>query len=487
MNEEMDKSAEGSQPEGSEADALDQLVAMTVTSEEETDTVRAAFERVVTRFKGMPDESKLKAGLIDDEIAVIDQQLSAQVAAIMKHPDFREVESAWRGLGFLVKRTDFSQNIRISVIHATKSDLLEDLREADSLDQSHIFKTVYSNEYDTPGGRPFGAIVGNYEFDSGALDIELVSKMSDVAEAAHAPFIGSVAAEFFRVRDWKEFGEIPNLAQYLDGKDFAEWKSFREKKSSNYVGLTFPGFLLRQPYGPNLEQAKTFNFSEQATAHEDYLWGNAAFAYASKVNESFADSGWVVNISGGKNAGGLVSDLSTVDYSLGAEIAKISAEVLITDAQEKEISEAGFLGLSPYKNEAVACFFGCQSAHKPEKYDTPAATANAKLETMLAYMFPVTRVAHYLKSIQRDNIGRFVSAPELEEQLKKWLHQYYSKAKDKDQAYCAKYPFTDYDVKVSEDPSNPGWYNMDVWVQPRIILQGISGKLHLVAKVPGKE
>jgi type VI secretion system protein ImpC len=232
-----------------------------------------------------------------------------------------------------------------------------------------------------------------------------------------------------------------------------------------------------------MEQADSFNFSEQASEHEDYLWGNAAFAYASKISESFADSGWVVNISGGKNAGGLVGDLSCVDYNLGAEITKIAGEVLITDAQEKEISEAGFLGLSPYKNEAVSCFFGCQSARKPEKYDTPEATSNAKMETMLAYMFPITRVAHYLKSIQRDNIGRFVTAPELEEQLKQWLHQYYAKKTNEP----TKFPFSDYDVKVTEDPANPGWYNMDVWVQPRIILQGISGKLHLVAKVPGKE
>ncbi len=483
----MERNAESSQSEGSASGALDKLIEMTVSTPEETDTVREAFERIVTRFKNMPAESKLKTGLIDDEIAVIDQQLSAQVAAIMKSEAFREVESAWRGLAFLVQRTDFSQNIRISVMQATKTDLLEDLREAESLDQSHFFRTVYANEYDTPGGRPFGTIVGNYKFDSGPLDVELLSRVSEVAEAAHSPFVASVGPEFFKVGDWKEFGEISNLNSYLDGKDFAEWKSLREKKSSKYLGLTFPGFLLRQPYGPGLEQAKSFNFSEQAQTHEDYVWGNSAFAYASKINESFADAGWVVNISGGKNAGGLVRDLSTVQYNLGAEIAKISAEVLITDAQEKEISEAGFLSLSPYKNEGVACFFGCQSVRKPEKYDTPEATANAKLETMLAYMFPVTRVAHYLKSIQRDNIGRFVSAPELEDQLKQWLHQYYSAAKDKDQAFCAKYPFTGYDVKVAEDPSNPGWYNMDVWVQPRVILQGISGKLHLVAKVPGKE
>lgn len=467
--------------------ALDKLVEMTVSAPDEADTVRAAFDRIVTRFKDMPAESKLKAGLIDDEIAVIDQQLSAQVAAIMKSPAFREVEASWRSLAFLVQRTDFAQNIRISVLQASKTDLLEDLREADSLDQSHFFKTVYANEYDTPGGRPYGAVIGDYRFDSGPLDVELLSRISEVAEAAHAPFVGSVSPRFFRVNDWKEFGEIPNLNPYLDGKDFAEWKSFREKKSSKYVGLTFPGFLLRQPYGPGLEQAKSFNYSEQAQEHEDYLWGNSAFAYASKINESFADAGWVVNISGGKNAGGLVRDLSTVNYNLGAEIAKISAEVLITDAQEKEISEAGFLSLSPYKNEGVACFFGCQSAHKPEKYDSPDATSNAKLETMLAYMFPVTRVAHYLKSIQRDNIGRFVSAPDLEDQLKRWIHQYYSAGKEKDPVTCAKFPFTGYEVKVTEDPSNPGWYNMDVWVQPRVILQGISGKLHLVAKVPGKE
>ncbi len=486
MSEEMEKADAMPELTEEKQGILDELVGMTATSEEETSSVKAAFTHLLGSLNALPEGARLKTAIIEDAIAKLDEQLSQQVAAIMKHETFKEVEASWRGLAFLAGRTDFAANIRISVVQATKAELLEDLREADTLDQSHIFKTVYTNEYDMPGGRPFGSIIGNFKFDSGSLDVELLSQLSDVAEAAHAPFISSIKPEFFKVRDWEEFQEIPNLAPYLDGKDFAEWKTFREKSSAIYAGLAFPGFLLRQPYGPNGEQAKTFSFSEQAEQHNDYLWGNGAFAHASKIHESFANSGWVVNISGGKSASGMVGDLPAVEYNLGAEITKISGEVLISGAQEKEISDAGFLGMSAYKNEATTCFFGCQSTAKPKVYDSPDATANAKMETMLAYLFPVSRVAHYLKSIQRDNIGSFATPSEMEGDLDRWLKQYYSKDNLSTPELCGKRPFVDYEVKVTENPSNPGWYNMDVWVQPRVILQGVEGKLHLVAKVPGK-
>jgi len=478
------EATEGQTGGAGEVSALDQLVEMTATEDADVEITKAAFDSLIEHFKSMPKGSTLTAAMFDDVLAKLDEKLSAQVGAIMKSKQFKEVESSWRGLAFLAQRTDYSKNIRIGVMQASKADLLDDLRQADTLDQSHFFKQVYTNEYDMPGGNPFGAIVGSFKFDSGALDMETLSRLSDVAKAAHAPLISSIAPEFFKVKDWREYDKISDLPAYLDGASFAEWKSFREKDTSKYVGLTFPGFLLRQPYGPEGEKA-SFDFRERAQEHDDYLWGNAAFTYASQIHKSFADSGWVVTISGGKNSGGLVEDLKVVEYNLGAEIAKISGEKLIADGQEKVISEAGFLPLSPYKNEAIACFFGCQSAKKPETYDSDDATSNAKMETMLAYMFPISRVTHYLKKMQRDNIGRFTTAQELEEHLDKWLHKYHSKTKG--QQVGAEKPFTDYGVKVTEDPSNPGWFDMDVWVVPRIVLQGISGKLHLVTKIPAKK
>jgi len=489
MSDAMDKSQEqAAGGESQDLSTIDQLVEMTTTVDDEKAGYRQAFEHLLKKYETAGAGTALDKKMIDQEILALDESIGAQVREIMSQEPFREVESSWRSLQFLVQRTNFDQDIQIDIFQASKNDILENLRASDSLEQSHFFRITYSENYNQAGGKPYGTIIGNYDFDSGPLDIETLSRISEVAEACHAPFISSVGKEFFKVDSWQEFLEIPNLEPYLKTKAFAEWKGLRQKSSSKYLGLAMPNFLLRQPFGPGGEQAKLFDFSEEATEAEDYLWGNAAFAFASNIVKSFADAGWVVNIHGGKNARGAVEDLACAKYDLAAsDQLRIPCELAIDDALSLEISNAGFLDFVPYQNENVACFFGCQSVKEPDEYDTPEATANAKMETMLAYLFPVSRVAHYLKSIQRDNLGGFSTPQSLKEGLKRWLHQYYSESKDTDPVFCAKYPFKDYEVDVAEDPRRPGWFNVDIQVQPRIKLDGIEGKLHLVTQVQKKD
>lgn len=478
--------AQAESAQGEEASAVDQLIDMTTSVPEERDQVQAAFGYILEQFKSKESVSALDKNFLTDLIWQIDEALSKQTAAIMKHEDFRQVESAWRGLQFLVQRTDFGQNIQIDILHADKKELLEDL-QADTLDQSHLFNVTYRSNYDIAGGDPFGAIIGDYEFESKGQDIDLLSRVSQVAAANHAPFISSVGPSFFNVPSWKEFLEIPNKTPYLNMKEFAEWKGFRDLDSSRYVGLTMPRFVLREPYGPQGLKIDQFDFSEGAEGPEDFLWGSAAWAYASKLTESFANDGWCVRISGGKNAGGAVRSLPVVDYSIGTEEMKIPTEMALTDADEKELDDNGFMSLVGYKNDSVACFFGCSSTQKPAIFDTDEATGNAKLGAMLPYIFPVSRVAHYLKKIQIDNVGRFGSAKELEDELKNWIKQYYSERPKLEQSQAAKYPFKDYAVKVEDNPAKPGWYSVDVWVEPRVVIQGIEGKLHLVTEVKNQD
>ena len=66
---------------------------------------------------------------------------------------------------------------------------------------------------------------------------------------------------------------------------YTKWTSLRESEDARYLGLTLPRFLLRLPFSQDTAPAKTFNFKEDVSnGDEDFCWGNAAFAFASRLN-----------------------------------------------------------------------------------------------------------------------------------------------------------------------------------------------------------
>ena len=108
---------------------------------------------------------RLDKSLLDYHIARIDEQLSRQLDEILHNEEFQKIESAWRGLKFLVDRTDFRHNVKIEILDVSKEDLIQDFEDAPEIVQSGLYRHTYSNEYDTPGGEPIGAVISNYEFD----------------------------------------------------------------------------------------------------------------------------------------------------------------------------------------------------------------------------------------------------------------------------------------------------------------------------------
>lgn len=314
--------------------------------------------------------------LIDQVIAELDSKISAQVNEVLHNEEFQKLESAWRGLKHVVDRTNFRRNIKIEVINVSKDELESDFQSVPETLQSGLFKHVYDQEYDQAGGEPFGAIIGNYEFANTIQDITLLRNLAKVSAACHAPFIGSVGSKFFGVKDMDELSLKSDVGPIFEQKEYVKWNTFRETEDSRYVGLTMPRFLLRTPYGPDTIPTKTFHFEEDASGetHENYLWGNASFAFAANLSRSFAENGWCVNIRGPK-AGGLVEDLPVHFYEAsGGTQTKIPTEVLISDRREFELSELGFVPLAFYKSKDYACFFSANSIQKPAEYVGKDAT-----------------------------------------------------------------------------------------------------------------
>src|SRR5271163_3443303 len=139
-------------------------------------------------------------------IAEIDRKLSAQLNVILHHPRVQQVESAWRGLSYLVQNTETDQLLKIRVMNVSKTEIFKSLRKykGASWDQSPLFKRVYEQEYGQLGGEPYGALVADYYFDHTPGDVELLGQMAQIAAAAHAPFIAGGSPSLMGMDSWQE-------------------------------------------------------------------------------------------------------------------------------------------------------------------------------------------------------------------------------------------------------------------------------------------
>jgi type VI secretion system protein ImpC len=429
--------------------------------------------------------SKIDKGVIESQIAIIDKKISDQLDEVLHQESFQKLESAWRGLKFLVDRTDFKKNVKIELLNCTKDELVEDFEDSPETIQSGLYKHVYTNEYDTPGGEPFASVISCYEFDSSPQDIGLLQDISKVSASAHCPFIGSVSAGFFGKSDVRELPGIEDLENYMDKAEFIKWRSFRETDDARYVGLVLPRFLLRLPYGQS-NPIKEFNYTEKVTGgeHKKYLWGNASFAFGANMVRSFIENGWCVQIRG-PESGGKVENLPihAFDVGKGTQL-KIPTEILIPETREFEFANQGFISLSYYKNRDYACFFSANSAQKPEEFDDAAITANCKINSRLPYLFLTSRLAHYLKVLQRENIGSTKSAETLERELNKWLKTLVTETVNPSPKVAAQFPLSAGKVSVSENLDNPGFYSVSMAVSPHFQVEGLDVNLSLVSQMP---
>ncbi|MCA3209346.1 type VI secretion system contractile sheath large subunit [Cupriavidus sp.] len=429
---------------------------------------------------------RLDKSLLDFHIAHLDEQISRQLDAIMHHETFQEIESAWRGLKFLVDRTDFRNNVKIEVLDVSKEALRQDFDDTPEVIQSGLYLHTYIREYDTPGGEPIGSIISNYAFDRSPQDIALLRNISKVSAAAHMPFVGSVSPKFFGKESMDEVASIRDIGNYFDRAEYMKWKSFRESDDARYIGLTLPRFLARLPYGPETVPVRAFNYAEAVKGpdHNRYLWANASFAFAANMVQSFIKNGWCVQIRG-PQAGGLVEDLPIHLYDLGTgNQAKIPTEVLIPETREFEFANLGFIPLSYYKNHDFACFFSAHSAQKPTLYDTTEATANSRVNARLPYIFLLSRIAHYLKLIQRENIGTTKDRRVLELELNTWIKTLVTEMTDPGDELQASHPLREARVIVEDIEDNPGFFRVKLFIVPHFQIEGMDINLSLVSQMP---
>jgi type VI secretion system protein ImpC len=473
-----------------EGSLLDQVITETRIGrdEEQREQSRRQIATLIEEvMKGTVRVSKDLEAMINARIADIDELLSRQLNEIVHAPELQRLEASWRGLHYLVHQSETSTTLKIRVLNVSKDDLRRDLERASEFDQSALFRKVYEEEFGMFGGAPFGALIGDYEFGRHPQDIALLEKISQVAAAGHAPFIAAASPQLFNLDSFSELGVPRDLAKIFDTVEYAKWKSFRESEDSRYVGLALPHILMRLPYGPETVRVEAFNFTEDVDGkdHSKYLWGNAAYAFGSRLTDAFAKYNWCAAIRG-VEGGGLVEGLPTHTFRTdeGEVALKCPTEIAITDRREKELSDLGFIPLVHCKGTDYAAFFGAQSCQRQKRYDSDAANANARLSAQLQYIMATSRFAHYLKAMMRDKIGSFMSRSDCERFLNQWISNYVTPDDNASPATKAQFPLRDARIDVSEVPGKPGVYRAIAFLRPHFQLDELSVSLRLVAELP---
>jgi len=430
---------------------------------------------------------------ISSIIAEIDKKLSEQVNLILHHPEFQQLEGAWRGLHYMVNNTETDEMLKIRVMNISKKEVHKTLKKfkGTAWDQSPLFKRMYEEEYGQFGGEPFGCLVGDYHFDHNPPDVEFLSEISKVCAAMHAPFIAGTDPGVMQMDSWSELANPRDLTKIFQTPEYAAWRSLRESDDARYIGLTMPRFLARLPYGAKTNPVDEFDFEEDTDGadHNKYAWANSAYAMATNINRSFKLYGWCSRIRG-IESGGAVEGLPTHTFPTddGGVDMKCPTEIAISDRREAELAKNGFMPLIHKKNSDFAAFIGAQSLQKPFEYDDPDATANANLAARLPYLFATCRFAHYLKCIVRDKIGSFKERDDMERWLNKWINQYVDgdPARSSEEGKARK-PLAAAEVRVQEVEGNPGYYSSQFFLRPHYQLEGLTVSLRLVSKLPSQK
>ncbi|MFO1126846.1 MAG: type VI secretion system contractile sheath large subunit [Rhodospirillales bacterium] len=461
----------------------------------QTDAAKSAIQQSV---QALAEQALANTKLVSTEvvksieamIAEIDKRLTEQLNKVLHHPEFQQLEGAWRGLSYLVKNTETDEFLKIRVFNITKKELHKTLKrfKGTAWDQSPIFKKVYEQEYGTFGGEPFGCLVGDYYFDQSPPDVELLGEMAKVSAAAHTPFIAGGSPSVMQMQSWQELANPRDLTKIFQTPEYAAWRSLREADDSRYIGLAMPRFLARLPYGAKTDPVEEFDFEEdtEGADHTKYCWANSAYAMATNITRSFKLYGWCSRIRG-IESGGAVEGLPVHSFPTddGGVDMKCPTEIAITDRREAELAKNGFMPLVHKKNSDFAAFIGAQSLQKPIEYEDPDATANANLSARLPYLFAVCRFAHYLKCMVRDKIGSFKEREDMQRFLQNWITQYV----DGDPAHSsegtkARKPLAAAEVVVEEVEGNPGYYASKFYLRPHYQLEGLTVSLRLVSKLP---
>lgn len=411
---------------------------------------------------------------IETWIEKLDARLNDQLNQIMHAPEFQKLEASWRGLHYLVDKTNTSTKLIIKVLNVSKEELRKNFENADDFHRSELFHKIYGDEFDKAYRTPYGCLIGDYEFGRHPQDVLLLKRISQVAALAQAPFVAAAHPSLLDIDSFENLDHLRDLDGVFNQNGYIQWRVFRDSDDSRYVGLVLPHMLMRLPYSTKQEVGFSFVENVNEGDHESFLWGNAAYALGSCIAKAFLEHGWCAAIRG-VNGGGLIDDLPQYLFcsAQGDELMKSPTEIDIFYRREAELANLGFISLIHRKRTAQAVFVSAPSCHKPKIYDCQEFTFDAHLWSQLPYVLVASRFAHCIKQICLNSIqnGENKSNEELESTLNRWISNYVTLSPDASPSDKARYPLAEARVEVVSSPNDANTRLMTICMKPHFQLE----------------
>lgn len=454
--------------------------------EEVSDAERFVSSMAALIYNLNPADSRFDKQLIQDLVGAIDTMVQDQLNEILHAEDFQKMEATWTSIADLVEATNFRANIDINLLDVPKEEAFEDLEiNVSDIAGSELFKKIYVAEYDQYGGYPYGAIIGLYDFDKSKDDLVWLRAMGKIASASHAPFVAAASPRLFGCDSMNEVNLLRDIEGIFSTPEYGKWNQFRESEEAVYVGLTMPRYMVRAPYNDVTNPADNIKFQEQLRGDDDskYVWGNSAMLFARNLVKSFETSGWCQYIRGVKS-GGLVDGLASFTYNIrGEKELRAPVEISMPDFREFELANAGVIPLIHKKGTADAVFFSAQSLKKSHRWKDPKDSENSQLVTNLSYTYSISRIAHYIKCIMRDNIGSTADAAYIQTQIDRWIARFVTTLVNPDDLTLRYYPFKAYSLEVTPEEGKVGWYHCALSILPHIQFEGLNVDLRVDARL----
>ncbi|MBL8800015.1 MAG: type VI secretion system contractile sheath large subunit [Planctomycetia bacterium] len=293
-----------------------------------------------------------------DQINDLDEaEQNELLARLLHHPDFQTVESAWRGLWWLLARIKEVRSVQAVVMDVSQAEFTADLLGNEDLTKTGLYQLLVEKPAAKVDGQPWALLVGLYNFEVSGTNANVLGRMAKIAREAVAPFLAAVPVAVAD-KDWKTPDEV-----------FPNWEALRQLPEAPMLGLAMPRFLLRLPYGPNTKSIDKFDFNECPDPKDlgVYLWGNPGLLCACLLAQSFAKDGWPCKAGTLLDLPGMVMHVYTDEDD---DRVSRMAEAMLARKEGEKIAALGFMNFICSKTQDVMQLIRFQSLGQPAKGQT---------------------------------------------------------------------------------------------------------------------
>lgn len=376
-------------------DPIDRLMGMVDAGDGSVEEPRGIGDALAEAASG--EAPRIARSATDQILTDFDEKLGGQLRAILEHAAFRRLESAWRGLKFLVDRLPRRTPILLDVLPVGREHLSEAL-----------YFQVLVPEHETQDTTPLTALLLGFAFDNSQSDVEALQDLAESGASLQAPIIASASPAFFGLDGAGGHADLPFVPHLVSGPEYIHWNKLRDRDDAPYVALAYPPFLLRPPYGPE-HPAKAFPLEE-----DGHLWGGGALAVGAALFDSFAETGWPTHL-----AGRTVGDLPLHETDRG----QTPLAMLIPEHKAAELADEGFLVLTGIANRDTLHVAYAPNVSKPKTFDDAEKTAHAAAHATLGCGLFTARAAQRMLSLP-DELDPAASTEQKQEQLASRLQSF---------------------------------------------------------------